>query len=688
MAALKTKRQPLGTLPLAVGGNPAVDRVGGLGTGGLERELGRTGLRYWYGRLDEEFLSDLKWPKAGKVYHEMMDNDPTVGALFNAILLLARAVPWRVEHESDGDPRTELLETAIQDMSHSWEDLISEILRGMLGYGWQYHELVYKRRVKGKSAFADNLIGWKKIPVRAQDTLWQWVFQDDGGIDGMTQLSPPDYKFYTIPIQKALLFRTESIKGSPEGHSILRNAYRPWYFLKHMENIEGIGVERELAGLPVLYAPARLFDVNASSTDQQVLDELKQIVTNIKQDEQMGVCLPMVYDDKGNQLYKLELLSTGGPRQLDTGAIIDRYSLRILQLCLADFIQIGHEGVGSYALIGNKTNLFSVAIGVFLDQIGAIFNRFAIPRLLELNGMDLDDPPILKHGDIENRNLLELGDALSKLSGAGMPLFPNPRLEARLYEILDLPVPSPEEAAQRDAEVQAQQQATAEAAAAQAAANQPSEPAPAESKPAESASEDATTKAAPQTITVGSPIVVLPEQPAPIIHVHPQTITVGAAQAPNLTFQVPEQAPPVVHVASPVVHLSVPDQLPPVVHVESSVIPAPQVTVVTPAPQVTIHAPAPLVKVETPVTVLVPETPAPIVHVEMPPIDLTPVSMAIDHATQTLHVASVRRETWLAKIVGTLEAAVVRMKKPSALKVIRNAQGLVDELVPEPKPEE
>jgi hypothetical protein len=34
----------------------------------------------------------------------------------------------------------------MDDMSHTWDDMISEILT-MLVYGWSWHEIVYKKRV-------------------------------------------------------------------------------------------------------------------------------------------------------------------------------------------------------------------------------------------------------------------------------------------------------------------------------------------------------------------------------------------------------------------------------------------------------------------------------------------------------------------------------------------------------------
>ena len=48
--------------------------------------------------------------------------------------------------------------------------------------GWSFHEIVYKRRMGNtknpttKSKYTDGLIGWKKLPIRAQETLYRWEY--------------------------------------------------------------------------------------------------------------------------------------------------------------------------------------------------------------------------------------------------------------------------------------------------------------------------------------------------------------------------------------------------------------------------------------------------------------------------------------------------------------------------------
>lgn len=237
----------------------------------------------------------------------------------------------------------------------------------------------------------------------------------------------------------------------PTHNSVLRNAYRPWYYKSKIEEIEATGIERDLAGLPVAYVDAAILREDASDDDKAVLAAVKDIVANIKRDREEGVVWPTVYDANGNLLYKLELLSSGGSRSFDTTGIIDRYDKRIAMSVLADFIMLGSNAVGSFALASSKTNMFAQALGAWLQVVEGVFNTYAVPRLFAINGMDATNLPQIKHGDIESLDLAELGAYLSQLAANGMPLFPNAALEEHLLDLAGLPQPTPDEKDEQEA---------------------------------------------------------------------------------------------------------------------------------------------------------------------------------------------------------------------------------------------
>jgi phage gp29-like protein len=360
---------------------------------------------------------------------------------------------WRVDpysdDSSDGDVKPEdkeaaaFIESCIHDMSDSWDATLSQIL-SMLVFGFSYHEIVYKIRKgdsndpKRRSKHNDGKIGWRKMPIRAQETLFRWEIDADGGIQAMVQVDPSTGGIHTIPIDKALLFRTVTTKNNPEGRSILRNAYRPWFFKRRIEEIEAIGIERDLAGLPVAYLPPEYLSSSASAEQQAVLASIQSIVTSIKRNEQEGIVMPAMYDDAGHKMFDLQLLSSGGSRQFDTDKIINRYDQRMSMSILSDFILLGSDRVGSYALGASKMDLWSMAVDSIAKNIAEVMNQYAIPRLMKLNGMDVSRAPYLTYGEVSHVDLTEISDFVTKLAQAGV-LMPDPKLEDYLRELAGLP---------------------------------------------------------------------------------------------------------------------------------------------------------------------------------------------------------------------------------------------------------
>ena len=412
-------------------------------SGDLFVELGSTGLHRYSGMIDEE----LKGPRGMRVYREMRDNDPVVGAVLLAVETLIRGLDWRVAPASQ-EPLAlgvaDHVESCLQDLDVSWSDTVSSFLE-FLPYGWSWHEVVYKYR-RGqavdpaqRSKWDDGAIGWRKLPIRSQDSLNRWVFDEAGELEAMVQVPAPDFQERTIPLARSLHFRVAAPKGSPEGRSVLRNAYRPWYFAKRLQEIEAIGIERELAGLPVLSIPSRILAKSASPEEQASLAAFRRLVREIRRDAQEGVIVPSDRDEHGHLKYELSLLASGGRRQLDVSPVIERYDRRIALSVLADLILLGHEKVGSYALATSKTGLFSTVLWAFVQVIAQEFNRRAIPDLVRLNGWPEDLTPTLEHGDIENVDLRELAEYISKLAGAGAALFPDTDLENVLRRHAALP---------------------------------------------------------------------------------------------------------------------------------------------------------------------------------------------------------------------------------------------------------
>lgn len=421
----------------------------------LPSNIGNTGLRRLSGYIYEEFLPNLNGARAMQVYKEMESNDAIVGAFLFAIDMFMRKVDWTVEPAGEDKKSVEdaqFLRECKDDMSITWNDFISEVM-SMLPYGWSWFEINYKQRTDNTNdpeldpadynKYHDNKVGWEAFSIRSQDSLdkWEWNEQT-GAVAAMVQKSYPDFVERRIPIKKSLLFRTTSRKNNPEGKSVLRNAYRSWYFKKRIEEIEGIGIERDLAGLPIAEVPAEMLAENASADDKATVAVIAQLVQSIRRDEMEGIVWPQAYDEAGHKLYELRLMNSGGTRQFSTDQTITRYEQRMAMVVLADFILLGNEVTASLALSTNKAGMFQAALGSWLDSIASVLNDFAVPRLFAMNGIKGPFPKFV-HEDVQEPSLQDLAVFISALAGAGASLFPDVDLENRMREIAKLPLREP-----------------------------------------------------------------------------------------------------------------------------------------------------------------------------------------------------------------------------------------------------
>jgi len=405
-------------------------------------QYGSIGQNKYAGVFYEEFEKDLVGRRGVEAYKEMSENDDVIGAILFAIEMLIRQTKFEVEPQGKGEvdkKAAEFIQSCLDDMQQSFQDTLSEML-SFLTYGWSYHEICYKRRMGKnqdqslKSKYDDGLIGWQKIPIRAQETLWRWEYDEKDDLVGMTQMAPPHFQIQTIPSDKAMHLITKSRKWNPEGRSILRNAYRSYYFKKRMQEIEGIGVERDLAGLPVLIPPIEYDIWNTNDPDMvRNLTWANKLVQNVRRDAVEGLVIPHGWEFK--------LLNGGSRRQFEIGKVIERYDNRMAMTVLADFVLLGHQAVGSFALSSDKTELFSVAIGTYLNVICEAFNTQSIPKLIDLNGdkfKGIEDYPKMVHGDIEEGNLTEISTYLEKMIGVGL-IVPDENLAQHARRIAKLP---------------------------------------------------------------------------------------------------------------------------------------------------------------------------------------------------------------------------------------------------------
>lgn len=399
-------------------------------------ELGRKGYIFFGGYTADEWHNRLRGILGVRAYREMQDNDAIIGASMGLTKNVIRQVKWYGK-PPEGRPQAQkwadFLTECLQDLETKWADNMSDILT-FLTFGWSYFEKTLKVRT-------DGLIGWKDIAIRGQESLLRWELdQQTGACLGMWQSAAPTYVPTFIPREKAVHFKLEGNRGNPEGKSLLRNCYRSYYFLKRLQEIEAIGIERDLAGIPIVKLPVKLMDPNAPAEMKAVRAAYDQLVTRIRRNEFEGITFPSATNADGTPSgYELSLLNSGGSRQISCDVPIARYTREIATVFHTQFLLLGSSGSsGSWALSSDQTDMYALSLGALLGIIQDTFNSDAVAELMTLNGVPEEDWPTLAHGDIETREIEKFANAVRGMVADGV-LTADKGLEKYVREEFGLP---------------------------------------------------------------------------------------------------------------------------------------------------------------------------------------------------------------------------------------------------------
>ena len=373
-----------------------------------------------YGLRNDEFVNDLRGQRGVKRLREMASNDAIIGAILSAMDLMVRSTPVRIEGGTE--EARDLIEYSLHNMQGStFEMFISDAL-SFLPYGFSLFEIV----ARPPSQHPKGWITLKKLAPRAQWTIERFHSNDNGDILGVYQTATTRSSY--IPIQKLLHFRTASKQAAPEGESVLRAAYASWYFKRRIQEIEAIAIERELNGLPLVRVPSEYLDPDADAAKKAFVNKIGQIARDVKRNEQGYVVLPSdVYEHADGKLTEVrlvefELIASQGKRDIDTDRVIQRYAQDMARSALADFVLLGSNDRGSFALSKSKSDLFLKALEGYVSAITSVLNRQLVPKLLGWNGMATDDMPEIKFGRIAPIDLDQLGFYIQSLTGAGIDL--------------------------------------------------------------------------------------------------------------------------------------------------------------------------------------------------------------------------------------------------------------------------
>ena len=398
-------------------------------------EAGFLGVNLWNGVSNDEIKRELNFPYSLKTFKQMSYHS-AINAALTLYEVMALKANWKVTAPANATPeeikRTEFIKECMQDMEHSWEDFIRDVL-SMNVYGFAIHEKVYRKRYTSNgSMYNDGLIGWQKLPIRSQESISRFVPSEDGNdIVGVQQsmYGVTDSRYFDskqvfpqpLPMKKVMHFKVGRHRGDPYGKSPLRDAYLAWRYLTVLEDIEATGVAKDLQGIPVLTLPPQMMAADAPADQKAAYAYFQNCMVNLQNNQQASIILPALFDSETKQpLIKLELLRNEGKKNFDTVQVKEYYKNLILTSLFADVLIMGQGKTGSFALGSIKTTLIGNVIESMLKTIRDVVNRDLIRQTYQLNGWDTARACTVDYDNLEPIDLESLSKYVQRISSVGM----------------------------------------------------------------------------------------------------------------------------------------------------------------------------------------------------------------------------------------------------------------------------
>lgn len=382
-------------------------------------EIGSSGMTSYGAIYREEYNSTLRGHTGRMKYNQMRKSDGQVRAVLRLVKTPVLAARWYIAPASDKRRDIKISEFVddcfFRLQSSSFPQMMTEILT-MLDFGFSAFEKVWKY----EDWNGTKKVVWQKLAQRHALDVTRWNYDSTGGPESLLIYDPNNSSpgNLEIPISKLLAFTFEREGGDFDGVSVLRPAYKHWYYKENLYKVDAIQKERHGIGIPVIKLPAGF-----TEEDKKLANEMGR---NLRTNEKAHIVLPPNWE--------ISMLKMEG-QPVDAMTSIEHHDLLIAREILGQFIN------ASAAAASQETmqTLFLKSTRYIADTIRDVFNKWAIPELVRLNFPGVEEYPQLKARRIgDTMDWRTVSFAIRNFIGSGV-IIPDDRMETWIRDEMDLP---------------------------------------------------------------------------------------------------------------------------------------------------------------------------------------------------------------------------------------------------------
>lgn len=385
-------------------------------------EIGAPGTQIFAGlMMQTDYSPDLQPPACYDVFDRMRKGDGQVRAGLQVMKLPIMRAHWEVEPASDSAQDRMIAEFIERDLHSMRGTTYQRFLRQalmMLDYGCMPFEPVWELH-------DDGLVHLKKLAQRLPKSVIYWLTDENGGFAGIVQgaIKASGYERVTIPASKMIVFVNEQEGADFRGTSMLRAAYKHWFYKDGLYRVDAIAKEKRAVGVDVM-------TIMANAQDKGVLKTASENALMTLHAHEKN----FVVEDEAGYKYRLE---TGSNRPLDALGSIEHHDLRILRAMMAEFVSMGSGSTGSLAMHGDKTRFALMAWEAISQDLADVQTNDLIRPWVDLN-WSVQDYPRVRYSRLDTRDVQTLATAVASLATVGaIPI--SAELQSEMLNVLDLP---------------------------------------------------------------------------------------------------------------------------------------------------------------------------------------------------------------------------------------------------------
>lgn len=376
--------------------------------------------------------------QANKVYQKMLRGDSQTRTTIRACTIPILGADWFIEpggeEQDDDDAAMWVHYNLFTGMSITWTRVLEHVVKFM-PYGHSAMEKVYEERDWRPNAPNRNTrryLALRKLMPLPSPSIKEFQYDTHGGPRGLVQTiydpsDPKRIKFedVDIPIEKLILFTFDQDGGNLEGNSLIRTAYKHWYYKENFYKIDGVQKERHGIGVPYAKLPP--------GYNEKDLDFAAEMLSNIRVNERSYLMEPPGWEFGFKEV---------PGQQVDALESAQHHDIMIARNVLVQFINMGQgQGAGgasgARATSGTMLDMFLKSLRHVANLIADYFNTYLIPQLVGYN-FEVDTLPTLKiRGIGERRDLQMFAAALNNIKDY---LTIDDETERWLREEFDMPV--------------------------------------------------------------------------------------------------------------------------------------------------------------------------------------------------------------------------------------------------------